>query len=231
MPSQRESKIDDFAYDYLRNHYTARFSSKKILVDKAEKTKHGHEAQGLVSLIKPDNTLFVASLHTQHSPEIARMLLRYKKKGLSKWRFFSAFIVLAVVIAVALNAGHLLLALPLAIIMAAGSFLLHSLLERKNRVRKLAHLLDELKKTPADEQWLGISVSSLAFRHNYLAKQLMAMCKRRGVGIVTVGQRAKVVLMQEPTTVVCRQGDFLSHYESEQRVRKALLGDSYLRVA
>lgn len=74
-------------------------------------------------------------------------------------------------------------------------------------------------------------MSSLTFRNNSLASHMLAMCERRGIGVITVGKRAKVVLMQEPRTLTCRRGDFLSHYAAEVRIRKAVLGDSYLRVA
>ena len=121
--------------------------------------------------------------------------------------------------------------LPAALSVAATGFALHSVLERNSLKNKLDRLLDSLKKLPADEQWLGISVSSLTFRHNSMATHLLDVCKRRGIGVITVGKRAKVVLMQEPVRQTCRRGDFLSYYEGEARIRKALSGDSFLRVA
>ncbi|AKD02005.1 hypothetical protein POKO110462_13910 [Pontibacter korlensis] len=232
MPNQRESNINDFAFDYLCSHYITRFGTKKVLVDKEERTKQGHITQGLFSLKKHDDTLFVAALHTAHSPQITKALTRFKKNGLSRLRFVSALLVLAAVSV----AGWLILksityALTAAVALAVLTFALHSVLEKRYHTQKITRLLDELKKTPADEQWLGLSVSSLVFRHNYLAKHLLALCERRGIGLITVGQRAKIVLLKEAQTSACRRGDFLSHYQSDERIRKALLGDSVLRVA
>lgn len=231
MPNQSESNINDFAYDYLSSHYSARFDAKQILVDKNEQTQHGHTTDGLFSFKQQDNTLFVAALHTHNSPQIASALTRYKKKGLSMMRYASSLLVLLLVTVAGWQLGYLIAGLVAAIPLSAGTFALHTIAEKKLRKRQLLRLLDELKETPADEQWLGLSISSLTFRNNYLAKQLLAMCERRGIGIITVGQRAKVVLLQEPKPSTCRRGDFLSHYQSEDRIRKALLGDKVLRVA
>ncbi|OKL39814.1 hypothetical protein [Pontibacter flavimaris] len=231
MPSQRESNINDFAFDFLRSHYSARFGAKHILVDIDEQTRQGHTVQGLFSLQKEDKSLFLASLHTHNSPQIARILTRYKKNGLSMLRYASSVFVLLLVTLAGWRLGFLVAGLAVAVALAAGIFLLHSIAENKLHARQLRHLLDELKKTPADEQWLGLSISSLTFRNNYLARQLLLACERRGIGIITVGQRAKVVLMKEPRQATCRRGDFLSHYQSDARIRQALLGDTVLRVA
>ncbi|SFG35614.1 hypothetical protein [Pontibacter chinhatensis] len=231
MPSQQASNINDFAFDYLRSHYTARFGAKLVLVDKDEQTRQGHAAQGLFSLKKQDNTPFIASLHTLNSPRIATALTKYKKSGLSKLRFATSFFVALLVLAVGWRLGYTVAGAILAVVLSGATFVLHTYLEQKLRIHRLLHLLDDLKKTPADEQWLGLSISSMTLRHNPLAKHFLAACERRGIGIITVGQRAKVVLIKEPKPAVCRRGDFLSHYQADGRIRKALLGDSVLRVA
>jgi hypothetical protein len=233
MPTQRESIIEDFAFDYIQSHYATNAGVKSILVDKAERTKLGHVVDGLFTFKSPENNLFVATLHTKTSPKIASLLIRYKTKGLSKFRFATAALLFTAAFLFGWQVGKwpVLYVLPTSLFIAAAGFVLHSVLERNYLKKKLENLLNDLKKLPADEQWLGISVSSLTFRQNSMAKHLLDICKRRGIGVITVGKRAKVVLVQEPTTQTCRRGDFLSFYEGEARIRKALLGDSYLRVA
>lgn len=231
MASQRASNINDYAYDFLRSHYATRFGASPILVEKDQQTRQGHTAQGLFSLKKEDNALFIASLHTLNSPRIAGLLTQYKKNGLSMLRFATSLLVLLLVVTAGWKLGHFVAGLVAALVLATGTFALHTFLEKQVQTRRLLHLLDELKKTPAEEQWLGLSISSLLLRHNYLAQQLLAACERRGIGILTVGQRCKVVLVKEPRPAVCRRGDFLSHYQAEARIRKALQGDAVLRVA
>ncbi|TPE43518.1 hypothetical protein [Pontibacter mangrovi] len=232
MPGQRESNINDFAFDYLCSHYTTNFGAKHLLVEKAVYTRQGHAADGLFSFKKEEDGPFVAALHTANSSKIAAALTRYKKKGLGITRFLSAGLVLVLTgLAVWQLLGQLVTGAVAAVAVAALTFVVHTYLERKYHFSKITSYLNELKRLPANEQWLGISVSSLTFRHNPLAKHLLSVCERRGIGVITVGKRAKVVLMQEPRTLSCRGGDFLSHYQSGDRIRKTLTGDNVLRVA
>lgn len=230
MSNQRENRIEDFAFEFIHSYYATRTGAKKILVDKAERTKEGYLADGLFSLQNPDKSIFIASLSTGNSSTIVRLLTAYKKRGISKMRYLTAALLLALTFYTGVQVAKLslLYAAPAA---AAAVFVLHGYLERQGLKKKLGKLLDQMKKTPADEQWLGMSVSSLTFRGNVLAKHLLDLCERRGIGVITVGKRAKVVQLQEPKTQTCRRGDFLAQYEGEIRIRKTLLGDSYLRVA
>lgn len=233
MPVQRESDINDFAYDYLRKHYITHLGVKHVQVNRAAKTKHGHALDGLFSLRSAPDKLFVASLHTNSSEQIASILSKHKKNGLSKLRYITALVLLATTFLAAWKVAglSLWLAVPASLVLATAGFILHSVFEKQSRFRKISNLVDALKLTPANEQWLGLSMSSLVFRNNSLANQLLNLCERRGIGLITVGKRAKVVLIKEPRTHTCRQGDFLSYYEAEAQIRKTLLGDSYLRVA
>ncbi|PRY16520.1 hypothetical protein CLV24_101366 [Pontibacter ummariensis] len=231
MPTAQESNIEDFAYDYLRAYYQKRQDIKTLTVDKAEKTKEGAVADGLFSFMNSDKSVLTASLHTRASKSIAMLLKRYKKRGLSKLRYVTGTLFMAGTVYMGLQLGHWLAFTLLPVLVAITTFLLHSLLEKRYLQNKITAMVDEVRKLPANEQWLGISISSLTFRQNGLAQHLLDTCQRRGIGVITVGKRAKVVLMQEPQAKVCRRGDFLSYYEAEPRIRKALQGDSFLRVA
>ncbi|GHA76995.1 hypothetical protein [Pontibacter akesuensis] len=231
MAARKESNINDYAFDYLRSFYMQRYGLEQVMLDRAQKTKHGHQTDGLFSFNRQSNDLFIASLHTSQSATITHLLLRYKKKGLSKVRYVTLLLVLAVSLFLAWESGHWAIRFVLPAVLGCAAFLFHTLLEEKYLRLKLCAFLDSMKKTPADEQWLGLSISSLAFRNNPLGKFFLKTCHQRGIGIITVGKRSKVILLQEPKTIVCRRGDFLSHYSAEARIRKAVLGDSYLRVA
>jgi len=232
MPKQRQSNIEDFAYDYLLAYYSTSYSAKNIIMGKAEKTKQSAETTSLFALNTADNAVFVAALNTQLSSKIARLLVRYKKQGLSKFRLITAFVLFAAALIFGKTMGYqtaLLYLLP--VVVAITGFIFHSLLEKKYLEHNLEQFVEELKKTPANEQWLGISISSLVFRHNALATHFISICKRQGIGVITVGKRAKVVQLLEPRTVHCRRGDYLSYYMAEDQIRKALRDNTILRVA
>ncbi|MCC9138562.1 hypothetical protein ACFSKU_00220 [Pontibacter silvestris] len=231
MPNQKDSNIEDFAFDYLKSHYSTLYSTKGILISKAEKTKLHGTADGIFALKKPDNTLFIASLNVSQSQQLARLLNRYKKNGLSKFRFVTALIAFAATTFFTRSLGYGILSWVIPVAATLVIFVTHSLLERSYLKHKVEKLLNIFKAQPADEQWLGISISSLAFRHNSLAKHLLNLCERRGIGLITVGKRAKVVQLKDPRTNTCHKGDFVSHYVTEAHIRKTLLGGSFLRVA
>ncbi|WP_242916592.1 hypothetical protein [Pontibacter liquoris] len=231
MPTSQESNIEDFAYDYLHAYYCVRHNTAGILIGKQETTKQHATADGLLALKKADNSLFVATLNTQLSEKIALLLTRYKKKGLSRFRYMTALGLVAFGVLAAKLTGLVAALYVLPFMAGIGGFILHSVLEKLYLKRKIAHLVGELKHTPANEQWLGISISSLVFRHNPLATHLIMTCQHRGIGLLTVGKRAKVVQLQEPRTVQPRRGDFLSYYTSETQIRQALLDNTILRVA
>ncbi|GAB3535179.1 hypothetical protein GCM10027443_23630 [Pontibacter brevis] len=231
MPDKRESNIEDFAFDYIQNYYTTRAGITTILVDKAERTRQGYVADGVFSFKNSEKSLFIASLSTKNSSKIASLLTDYKKKGLSRMRYLVAALLFAATLYIGIRTGHWAMLYIVPVVAALTGFVLYSVLEKKRLKRNVERLLEDVMNLHADERWLGISISSLIFRNNDLAKHLLSVCQRRGVGVITVGKRSKVVLMQEPQTQTCRRGDFLSHYESEARIRKALLGESYLRVA
>lgn len=231
MPNQRESNIEDFAFDYIQSYYTTRTGVETMIVDKAARTRQGYVADGFFSFKNSENSLFIASLSTKNSSKIASLLADYKKNGLSKARYLVAALLFAVTLYAGLKTAHWAFVFIFPIVAALAGFVVYTILEKKHLKHKVELLLDDIMGLYADERWLGISVSSLVFRNNDIAKHLLSTCQRRGVGVITVGKRAKVVLMQEPQTQTCRRGDFISHYEAEARIRKALLGESYLRVA
>jgi hypothetical protein len=230
MPSQRESKIEDFAYDYLSSYYKKMYLVPDLFVGKQEQTKYGQEVNGLFSLQKTDGSFFAATLHTKHSTRLCALLTNHKKKGLSKLRYLTTVVVLAASATLGYFAGHWALLWLMPLLAAVTGFFVHSRLEMRSLGNQMERMMEEIKKLPADERWLGISISSMSFRNNSLADKLLELCQHKGIGLITVGRRAKVVLLQEPRTSVCRKGDYLSYYAAEAGIRKSLT-DAFMRVA
>ncbi|WP_299824265.1 hypothetical protein [uncultured Pontibacter sp.] len=231
MPTPQESKIEDFAFDYLKGYYTSQQGAKKVFIGRAEKSKQGVEVEGVFAFKHPDSFLFLATVTFKNSQRLASILTSYKKKGLSKLRFATPVVLLMLGAFLNLRFGGNVYTWALTAAVAFAGFVLHTYLAKAYLKSSIEKVLEELKKYPANEQWLGISMSSLVFRNNSMASYFLKLCQRRGIGILTVGKRAKVVLIQEPRTNTCRKGDFLSHYISEHNIRKAVQEDTILRVA
>lgn len=231
MPSSRESKIEDFAFDYLQQYYALQQGANNILVSKEDKTKIGAEVDGLFAFKDRESSIFLATVSFRNTDAIASILTKYKKNGLSKIRYATPIVLLLVSVLLFRQAEHGFYQWVLPVVVAIAGFYLHSVLEKSLLKRKVRALVGELKQHQANEKWLGISVSSLCFRNNSLATYLLKYCQRRGIGMITVGKRSKVVMMQEARTFVCRSGDYLAYYKAEENIRKALANETVLRVA
>jgi hypothetical protein len=231
MANQQENKIEDFAFDYLKQHYTQQCSSSTILVSHSEKTKRNVTPDGILAFKKDVNDVFVASVSMAQAAQLKPLLVNYKKKGLGLVRFATPLVLAIVCFILGKSVNNLLVMLVAPVIVAPLGFMAHSYLLKKYYIRQIEKVLDTVKQIPADEHWIGLSISSLVFRKNQLATILLNLCNTKGIGLITVGQRAKVVLMSKPERETCRRSDFLTYYESEENIRKAVLGDHVLRVA
>ncbi|MBJ6116779.1 hypothetical protein JAO76_01160 [Pontibacter sp. BT310] len=231
MANQVESKIEDFAFDYLKNYYSQQYATGNILVGQNEKTKRGNTADGMLAFKKPTGEAFLANISMQQSSSLVGMLINYKKNGLGKLRLLTPLVLAMLCFALGKTTGNVLVMLIAPIVVAPLGFMLHTYLLKKYRYRQLETLLNTVKQAPADEQWIGLSISSLVLRNNTLAKTLLEMCQQKGLGLITVGKRSKIVLLQRPQNKVSRRSDYLSYYTSEATIRRALNEDHVLRVA
>jgi hypothetical protein len=231
MPHSKENKIEDFAFDYLKTYYESQQGAKNIFVGRSELNKYGVEVEGLFAFRQPDCALFLGSVTFNNSQKIGTLLTNYKKEGTGKIRFITPLIFLLLGLFISVTINNDLYVWSFFIISAVGAFVLHTYLAKAYLQLHLEAMIEEMKKYKANEQWLGLSVSSLVFRNNSLANYFLKLCQKRGIGLITVGKRAKVSLLQEPRTHVCHHGDFISHYVSEDNIRKAIQVDTILRVA
>ncbi len=231
MPKPTQSNINDFAFDYLCTHYATSYSAKNILARKDERTKKGATANGLFALKTTDETPFVAALNTQNSAKMARLLTRHKKQGLSKLRFITPVVLLAVGLYLVNLLRYEAVFFVLPVVVALAGFVVHTLLEKAYLTHRLTQLVDCLNQTPANELWLGISISSTSLKHNALAKHLVSACQQRGIGILTVGKRAKVVQIQAPQAAACRRSDFLAYYVAGNDLRQELSDNTKVHKA
>lgn len=231
MATQQESKIEDFAFDYLKAYYLQHLAANNILVGQDEKTKRGETADGMLVFKKSTGKAFVSIISLQQSVILVDLLLKYKSYGLGKLRFLSPLVLAALCFLLGKSIGNLLVMLVVPVVVAPLTFMLHTHLRKSYLRRRVETLVDKVTQLPADEQWIGLSISSLIFRNNPLANILLETCSQKGVGLITVGKRNKVILMQRPQHKACRRGDHLSHYLSEANSRRAMNDDHVLRVA
>ncbi|WP_114782474.1 MnhB domain-containing protein [Botryobacter ruber] len=227
---KRINKIEDFADEFLQSYYTSHHSGSSLLIRKGEKTRKGVKVDALITFKHPKGSLFTATLTTAHSAKLSALLTDYKKKGLSKFRFLTALVLLIATTYLVSLALHWGIAAGVAFVTALAGFILHTVAEKQALRKKINSILNTMQRYHANNQWLGISISSLTFRNNPLAAYFLSLCQERGVGVITVGQRGKVVLMQEPQTVELHENDFLAEYTEGEKIRNTFTNPT-LKVA
>ncbi len=231
MAQQLESKIEDYAFDYLKNYYTQQFTAENVFVSQHEQTKRGQQIDGLLTFKRPADELFVANISMEQSQQLAGLLTNYKKNGLGKLRFLTPLLVSLICFAIGRSMGNVVVMFIAPVVVAPVSFMLHTYLIKKFRNRQVETIIEKVRTLPANEKWIGLSMSSLVFRNNPLAKFTLELCHEKGLGLISVGKRNKVVLLQRPTNKESRRGDYLSHYNSEDNIRRAINENHVLRVA
>jgi hypothetical protein len=231
MAQQLESRIEDFAFDYLTNYYSQQYSTSSVVVGQHEKTKRGNSADGIVAVKHQSNEIILAAISMGQSERLTQLLTNYKIYGLGKLRLLTPVTILLACLFLGISTNNLWLTLVAPLPLAIAGFTVHSLILKQVRINQVDKLLSQVKENPANEYWIGLSISSLTFRNNLLAKKMLQLCQRKGIGLITVGKRAKVVRMHEPLFIASHNVDFLTKYESDAHIRKALLGDQVLRVA
>lgn len=225
------SRIEDFAFTYLKIYYKQQHHADDVFVFIDEKSKNGATADGLFTFQTEKEPLFLAALNTDLFHKLSDLLITYKKGK------FKAFILTISILATAFAAcasywlSNNFAAPAFSLMLFPVLYLCSLAIHWYFCKRKMMGLVNYLKRLPANEKWIGLSISSQAFKRNKLAESFLATCRDKGIGVITVGKRSKVVLMLEPKSYNRRSGDFLSFYKSEISIRKEVLGDKFMRVA
>lgn len=226
------NQIEDFAYTYLKTYYKQHYSTEDVFVFIDEKAKSGATADGLFTFITSEkDPLFIAALSTDFSYKISSLLAAYKKKKFKTFIFTLSLFSTVLAASGSYWVSKNLAAPALSVTLLPVIYLCLIAIHWSFQKRQLVSMVNTLKRLPANQKWIGISISSQVFKGNKLADNFLAICREKGIGIITVGKRSKVVLMLEPKIYSRRSGDFLSFYKSEFSIRKEVLGDKIMRVA
>lgn len=230
MADKAEKNIGALAVEFLGTYYAKHDKKSGLLINRQVATQHGTFADALLAYQKHDNTFFAASLDIANSDRIALLLRNYKKKGLGKGPYLTALLLLVGTALLCYMFSMWLALAVLPLLLAVAGFATHALLRKRYLQQQLHAAVDHLKQQPADHQWLAVQISSLSWRGNAMADYLSKLCERRGVGLLTLGNRARFTLHQEPRLASCRRHDFLAYYLQGESLRKEL-GDQFMRVA
>ena len=228
-----ESTVQDVALRHLKNWYARRwwfvlFCKRSKLFAKKEVRTHkrygGNRADGLIAYRHPIMGERTISMEAKSFKTLAAL-----KPIRSKRLFIKNCITagLAVAIAVTILFTYILspelhISLGLFGAMFAFSSLGYGWMSRKDYRHKVAGVLQQIRKYPANARWVAISRDSynrLTIEDQDHFKQL---CKHDAIGIVIVENTNKAEIIIKPRWTLDRVTPYLDVYASEEKIRQKI---------
>ncbi len=232
MPRGRlnEKYVQQAALKWLASYYAdlagvrAVQAEKETMVSANSKLGSGR-ADGLVASLMPDGTVRTAALEAKSARTLPSITLRYGDK---QW-FLHALVAGLLGTVVAGSIGRFLSdtwllrwIVPVAAFFAVGFAYL--LLTQEHARYRLIDVVRQVKRYPANEQWIAVSADAYNELDDTLQDALLTDCRREGLGLLRVRSANQVTLMEKPRQRTPPKGldDFLACYARSDAIRRKL---------
>ena len=232
MPRGRlnEKHVQRVAVDWLARYYAAKADVRAVhaeteTVVSAKSRLGSGRADGLVASLMSDGTVHTAALEAKSARTLPNIMLRY---GDGQW-FLHALVagLLGTVMAGTLGwfYGETWLfrwILPLVAFLASG--LAYLLLTKEHARYRLIDVVRQVKRYPANEQWIAVSADAYNELDASLQDALLIDCRREGLGLLRVRSAGRVIPMEKPQSKTPPKGldDFLACYARSGIIRQKL---------
>lgn len=232
MPRGRlnEKHVQRAALEWLVSYYagqagmTAVHAEKETVVSAKSELGSGR-ADGLVASLMPDGTVHTAALEAKSARTLPNITLRY---GDDQW-LLHALLAGLLGMAVAGSLGWFLIntwlsrwILPVVAFFAVGFAYL--LLTKEAARYRLIDVVRQVKRYPANEQWIAVSADSHNDLDDALQEALLTDCRKEGLGLLRVRSAGRVTLLEKPRSRTPPEGlsDFLTCYARSDLIRQKL---------
>lgn len=231
MPRGRlnEKYVQQAAVDWLTCHYKHRFGVRSVVPEMEvmvqAKNKMGFgRADGLVASLLPNGIVFTAALEAKS----ARTLL-----NISPWYDDERWVIHVLIAGVfgLLSAGivgwflgtwfWMLIFSVLGFFCASFAYVL---LTREHSRYRPIDVVQQVKRYPADEQWIAVSADAYNSLISEWREVLRAACSKEGIGLLLVRSAANIAPLEVPRIRKAPRGhsDFLACYSRAKSVRQKL---------
>ncbi len=232
MPRGRlnEKHVQRVAVDWLASYYAAKADVQAVHAETetvvSAKSKLGSgRADGLVASLMSDGTVHTAALEAKSARTLPNIMLRY-----GDWQWLLHALVaglLGMVVAGSVGwfygDGWLLRwILPLVVFFTAG--VAYLLLTQGHARYRLIDVVRQVKRYPANEQWIAVSADAYNELDATLQDALLTDCRREGLGLLQVRAAGQVKLLEKPRSKTPAKGldDFLACYARSDVIRRNL---------
>jgi hypothetical protein len=181
-------------------------------------------ADGLVASLIDDGTVYTVSLEAKSARTLPNITLRY---GDGLWLLHTLVAGLLGMGAVGaigwfFGGGWLLKwVLPPVAFFAVG---FAYLLTMEHAHYRLIDVVQQVKRYPANEQWIAVSADAHNALDHAMQEALQAACRREGLGLLRVRSSSQVTRLEKPRPSPTPKGldDFLACYARSDTIRQKL---------
>jgi hypothetical protein len=201
MPRGRlnEKHVQRVALEWLASYYAdkvgvqAVYAEMETVISANCKLGSGR-ADGLVASLMPDDTVYTAALEAKSARTLPNIKLRY---GDMQWLLHALIAgLLGMVVTGSMgwffsDSWWLRWILPPVAFFAAGFAYL--LLTTEHARYRLIDVVQQVKRYPANEQWIAVSADAYNELDTALQEALLTDCRNEGLGLLAYGRRGQGV--------------------------------------
>jgi hypothetical protein len=232
MPRGRlnEKHVQRVAVDWLASYYADKVSVRAVHADTetavSAKSRLGSgRADGLVASLMSDGTAYTAALEAKSARTLPNIMLRY---GDDEWLLHALIAGLfGLLLAGSIGwffseAWFFRWVLP--VVTFFGVAIAYLFFTRQHARYRLIDVVRQVKRYPANEQWVAVSADAYNEIADDLKDALRTDCRREGIGLLRVRSATQVTPLETPKSRRPPKGleDFLQCYARSNAVRQRL---------
>ncbi len=229
MPRLLEITVQEIALKQLEKLYRPKAKRKKIFAKSEVYTKKqygGKRADGLLAFKRPIWGTYVVSMEAKSYKTLPAMK-PYRDDKLwiknSLWAGLLICILSGSLFAIyKMDDGFWQFLIPFNVFVLSS--FIYGFVTRKSYKHKVVDVVNQVGQYPANEQWLAFSNDSYKEVSATKRKNLEAICKFRGIGIIIVYHKNKVDVLRLPKKKMnLPSKDFLKYYNKEVEIRQQIV--------
>lgn len=222
-----ESTVQRVAQDYLTNRYRKWSRNRRLFsqIEVRTKKQYGNKrADGLLAFKHWFLGTYVVSMEAKSYKTLPAIKPKFDSRHYIQNCLLSGFIICilsgAFFAFYKLDDAFMRLFIPISGF-AVGT-ILYGIITLNDFSHKVIAVVKQIGQYPANEQWLAFSQDSLNSISDKKQKDMLRICKSRGIGVLIVQQKGRVVIKNKPKSRWNWGRDYLRFYALEKDIRKVL---------
>lgn len=211
---------------FLERHYRFRARKRKVYTQEEATTKQRYgrkRADGLLAFKHLLWGTYVVSVEAKSIKTLPAIqpYSDYKRllKNALKMGFYFCILSGAIFSLIKMDNIWVQFMLPLNALLLGAVF--YAVLSFNSHRHQLIKVIDQVRQYPANEQWLAFSKDSVEALSKKKQKQLKAICKAQGIGLILVSSRRRIRIKVKAKRNL-KWGSYLKYYSRQKQIEQQL---------